>query len=122
MIFDPATLSQLRQTQESTMMHVCRIEPYIIAGDGTVSFGTAVQSKCGFDLVSGNESHGASYDTISESARLRLPKDVRIGMNDRVTIVAAFGQAIAARTFQVTALPDSFGPSGQVVQLSEIYS
>ena len=121
-MFDKGTLARMRQTQESTMMHVCLIEPYIVAGDGTVSYGKAVRSVCGFDLVSGSENNGASYETITETAKMRLPLDVKIGMNDRVTIVASFGQAVTSRMFQVTALPDSFGPSGQVVTLQEIYS
>lgn len=114
--------AMMRNTQERSMQHVCTIEPYIVAGDGTVSYGKAVQTICGFDLTSGSEDHGASYDSISAVAKLRLPLNVAVGMNDRVTITAAFGQAIATRVFQVTALPDSFGPSGQVVELQEIYS
>jgi len=115
--------SMMRRTQERSMQHVCTIEPYIVAEDGTISYGSPSESiPCGFDLVSGSESHGASYDTINETAKLRLPLGTAIGMNDRVTVTMSFGQSVTSRTFQVVALPDSFGPSGQVVDLQEIYS
>ena len=114
--------SMMRRTQERSMQHVCTIEPYIVAEDGTISYGKAVQTVCGFDLVSGAESHGDSYDTINANARLRLPLGTAIGMNDRVTVTGSFGQAVTSRTFKVTALPDSYGPSGQVIDLQEIFS
>lgn len=114
--------AMMRKTQEASMQHVCRIEPYIVAEDGTVSYGIAFESICGFDLVSGSDSNNASYETITESARLRLPMGTAIGMKDRVTIIAAYGQVVASRAFEVTALPDNYGPSGLVVNLTEIYS
>ena len=121
-MFDKGTIARMRQTQESTMMHVCLIEPYIVAGDGTVSYGKAVRSVCGFKANAGSFSAGSMYETIQADAELRLPLDVKIGMKDRVTLIASFGQAVAARAFEVVGLPDSYGPSGQVVKLQEIWS
>ena len=111
----------MRKTQESTMQHCCVIEPYRVAGDGTVSYGNQIESICGFDLTTGSHDTGTLYDSVSASAKLRLPLDVPIGMNDRVTVFAAYGETVTSRVFQVTALPDSFGPSGQVAILQEIY-
>ena len=111
----------MRRTQESTMEHVCEIEPYRVAGDGTVSYGSPHESICGFDLTTGSMDTGTLYDSISASARLRLPVDTPIGMNDRVTVYVAYGETVTSRLFQVIALPDSFGPSAQVALLQEIY-
>ena len=122
MIFDKATLAQLRKTQEASMMHECVIEPYIVADDGTVSYGKGVNSVCGFNANSGTVSAGTAYDSVDATAELRLPIGVAVGMKDRVTITAAFGQAVASKTYEVSGLPDSFGPSGQVVRLSEIWT
>ena len=104
------------------MQHLCQIEPYIVAEDGTISYGAPVESICGFQLLSGALSEGTMYDTVAASAKLRLPIGVQIGMHDRVTIIAAYGETVAARTFKVTGLPGSFGPSGQVADLQEIWS
>ena len=123
MLFDAATLAQFRKTQESTMMHTCTIEPYIVAEDGTISYGTPVTGvPCGFKLTSGSENAGETYDSIAASAELRLPIGTAIGMKDRITITGAFGQAVAAARFEVCHLPDTFGPSGYVVGLQEIYA
>ena len=116
-----AARSFMQKTQERSMQHVCRIEPYIVADDGTVSYGAPVETICGFDLVSGSFDGGTLYDSVSASAKLRLPQGVAIGMNDRVTVFAAYGETVTSRLFQVTALPDSFGPSGQTAALQEIY-
>lgn len=123
MIFDARTLAQLRKTQEEHMAHECIIEPYIVAEDGTISYGTAFRTICGFDLRSGSESQGETYDTITAVGELRLPAGTKIGMNDRVTIVRAFDKVLTTpRVFQVVSLPDGFGPSGQLATLTEIYS
>ena len=117
-----AARCMMRHVQESSMQHVCRIEPYIVAEDGTVSYGKPFDTVCGFKANSGSLSGGSMYETVEADAELRLPLDVTIGMKDRVTILAAYGETVASRVYQVSALPDSFGPSGQVVQLQEIYS
>ena len=111
----------MRRTQKSTMQHMCTIEPYRVAEDGTVSYGSPIETKCGFDLTSGAFDSGTLYESISASAKLRLPAGVTIGMKDRVTIVAAYGETVTSRVFEVIALPDSFGPSAQVAMLQEIY-
>ena len=122
MLLDAAMLAQLRKTQESSMMHTCIIEPYIVAEDGTISYGTPSESICGFQLTSGGLSEGTAYDTVAASGKLRLPIAVPIGMGDRVKILTAFGRELEpVRTFKVTALPASFGPSGQVIDLEEIF-
>lgn len=123
MLLDPATLAQLRRTQESSMMHECTIEPYVVADDGTISYGKPVTGvPCGFNLKSGSGTQGDAYETISETAELRLQIGTAIGMKDRVTITSSFGQAVTSARFEVSSLPDTFGPSGYVVGLSEIYS
>ena len=113
--------TMMQNVQERSMQHVCSIEPYIVAEDGTISYGTAFESKCGFQLVSGNLSEGSMYDTVAATAKLRLPVGVPIGMHDRVTVTAAYGETVVTRTFKVTSLPGSFGPSGQVADLQEIW-
>lgn len=122
MLLDEAMLAQLRKTQESSMHHVCSIEPYIVAEDGTCSYGEPTESVCGFQLTSGGLSEGVGYDTIAASGKLRLPIGTPIGMGDRVKILTAFGRELdPVRTFKVTALPASFGPSGQVIDLEEVF-
>ena len=124
-LFDPATLTQFRRTQEASMMHECTIEPYVVGEDGTITYGKAVEHvPCGFKLASrvGSENAGELYDTVSVNAELRLPIGTAIGLKDRVTITGSFGQAVTSALFEVCHLPDTFGPSGYVVGLSEVYS
>jgi len=116
-----AMRSFMRKTQEHTMQHTCRIEPYIVAGDGTVSYGPPVETVCGFSTVSGSNSDGSTFDAIQVDAQLRLPLDVYIGMKDRVTILSAYGEDIEPLTFEVVKLPAA-GPSAQVVSLREVYA
>ena len=103
------------------MQHSCRIEPYIVAEDGTVSYGDGFESVCGFNATGGSNSNGAVFDAINADATLRLPLGVPVGMKDRVTILTAYGREVEPRTFEVVKLPDSFGPSAQVVSLLEVY-
>ena len=104
------------------MQHYCSIEPYVVGEDGTVSYGQAVDSACGFNAKAGGLSSGDMYETVQADAELRLPLGVAVGMKDRVTVIAAYGETVVSRVYEVVGLPDSFGPSGQVVQLQEIYS
>lgn len=122
-MFDAATLAQLRRTQESSMMHECEIEPYIVGGDGTISYGSAVTTVCGFKALSySGRSDGSLYETIQADAEIRLPLDVPCGMHDRITLTSSFGTELdPARHYEVCELPDSFGPSGQVVRVKEVY-
>jgi len=123
MLLDAAILAQLRKTQESSMMHECTIEPYVVGEDGTITYGKAVTGvKCGFMIKAGSENEGSLYDTVAVSAELRLPIGTAIGLKDRVTITASFGQAVTSARFEVCHLPDTYGPSGYVVGLQEIYS
>ena len=123
MLLDAPMIAQLRKTQESSMHHTCSIEPYIVAEDGTISYGTAGDPViCGFQLTGSNLAYDSAYETVSASAKLRLPVGVTIGMKDRVTILTAFGETLdPQRTFMVTGLPASFGPSGQVADLQEVF-
>ena len=102
--------SMMQNTQIRSMQHVCRIEPYIVAGDGTTSYGRAHKSICGFNAKAGGLSSGDMYETVQADAELRLPLDVKIGMKDRVTVLAAYGETVASRVYEVVGLPDSFGP------------
>ena len=125
MIFDAGTLAQLRETQEASMMHECTIETYIVGEDGTISYGAPSEPiHCGFKALSvpaGENS--ALYDAAIADAELRLPLDVNIGMRDRVTLTKSFDKPLVpVRHFEVCGLPDSFGPSGHVVRLKEIYA
>lgn len=104
------------------MQHLCRIEPYIVAEDGTISYGTPFESICGLEITNGYGNFGTAFETISAPAKLRLPLETPIGMKDRVTILAAYGETVASVVYEVSELPDSFGPSGQCVWLQEIYS
>lgn len=122
MLLDAQTIARLRATQESSMHHVCSIEPYIVAEDGTISYGTAFETVCGFELTTTTLNSGSAYEDIAAEAKLRLPVGVPIGMKDRVTLTASFGEQLTTpRVFEVTGLPGSFGPSGQVVNLEEVY-
>lgn len=117
-----AARSMMQNTQERSMQHVCKIEHYIVAGDGTTSYGKPYKTICGFNAKAGGLSSGSMYETVQADAELRLPLDVMVGMKDRVTVLAAYGETIASRVYEIVGLPDSFGPSGQVIQLQEIYS
>ena len=121
-LLNDAMLTQLRKTQESSMMHTCLIEPYIVAGDGTVSYGAAFETPCGFQLTSGGFDGGSLYESATATAKLRLPIGTPIGMKDRVTILTAFGRELEPpQIYQVSGLPGSAGPSGQLVALQEVY-
>lgn len=126
MIFDAAALSNFRKTQESTMMHICTVEAYTVGGDGTISYGAPVTSVCGFKALNdnaGNRRERDLYEVITANAEMRLPLDVSIQMHDRVTLTHSFGTELEfPRHFEVCDLPDSFGPSGHVVRLKEVYS
>ena len=123
MIFSKADLAGFRKTQESTMMHECEIEAYIVGGDGTISYGAPVVSICGYKALSGGQAGGALYEAVTADAELRLPLDVVIGMHDRVTLTKSFGTELdPVLHFEVCELPDSYGPSGHVVRLKEAYS
>ncbi len=122
-MFGAKTLAQLRKTQEASMMHECEIEAYIVGEDGTVSYGQAVTSACGFKALSySGRGDSALYDTIQADGEIRLPLDTAIGMRDRVTLTKSFGAALdPVRHFEVCDLPDSFGPSGHVIRVREVY-
>ena len=125
MRFSKAALTQFRNTQESTMMHECTIEAYTVGEDGTISYRAPVRSVCGFSAVSyaGRGAGEALYETVQADAEMRLPLQTAIGMNDRVTLIRSFDKRLPVpRHFEVCSLPDSFGPSGQVVKLKEVYS
>ena len=132
MIFDPGTLAQLRNTQEASMMHECTVEAYIVDNsaeaylldtEGTVRYGDPVNTVCGFKALSSAERGADFYEVIQAEAEIRFPLSVKVGMKDRVTLTKSFGVALdPARCFEVCAFPDSFGPSGQVVRVKEVFN
>ncbi len=105
------------------MMHECIIESYIVGGDGTISYGEGIVSVCGFKALSySGRADNALYDVIQADAELRLPLNVKIGMRDRVTLTKSFGTELdPVLHFEVSDMPDSFGPSGHVVRLKEVF-
>ena len=123
MMFDARTLEQLRKTQEASMMHECDIEAYIVGGDGTISYGEPAHSICGFKALSYlGRASGELYDVVQADAELRLPLDVPVGVHDRVNLTKSFDKELdPVLHFEVCDLPDSYGPSGHVVRLKEIY-
>ena len=122
-MFDAATLHSFRRTQEASMMHECTIEAYQVDEEGTVSYGEPVSTVCGFKALQYNTGGGnALYDVVQADGEIRLPLSVSIGMHDRVTLVSSFGEALdPVRHYEVCELPDSFGPSGHVVRVKEVY-
>ena len=122
-MFDAATLHSFRRTQEASMMHECTIEAYQVDEEGTVSYGEPVSTVCGFKALSySGRDGGTLYDTVQADGEVRLPLSVSIGMHDRVTLTASFGTALdPVRHYEVCELPDSFGPSGHVVRVKEVY-
>ena len=112
----------MRNVQVRSMQHKCRIEPYIVAEDGTVSYGDAFETICGFSVETSSNSRGAVFDSIQVDAQLRLPLDTYIGMKDRVTILEAYGEETEERVFEVVKIPETYGPSAIVVSLQEIYA
>lgn len=114
--------SWMQKTQEKSMQHTCRIEPYVVGEDGTVSYAPGFETICGFSVQYGNNASGAVFDSIQVDAQLRLPADTYIGMKDRVTILTAYGEEVEERTFEVVKLPESFGPSAIVASLQEVYT
>lgn len=124
MMLRASVRAAMQKTQESTMDHTCVIEHYIVAEDGTVSYGTPSDGiKCGFHLTNRNSdlSYNELYETMTSTAELRLPLGVEIGMKDRVTITQAYGESRGDLHFEVNRLPSGTGPSGQVIGLQEIY-
>ncbi len=124
MIFDAAALSSFRSTQKSTMMHECAIEPYSLSDDGAIVYGDPVTTVCGFRILQrGAGGNRDLYDTVQADAEIRLPLSVSIGVRDRVTLTKSFGAAVdPVRRYEVCELPDSYGPSGHLVRLREVYT
>jgi len=121
MILDRKTLSMMRKTQESSMHHKCTVEAYIVAEDGTISYGNPVTIVCGFKSRSGSTGDDV-FETIEAAASIRFPLAFRIGMKDRVTLIEAFEQPVEPpQVYQVCRLPAA-GPSGKVVEVTEVYS
>ena len=116
-----AARKMMQRVQLQAMQHTCLIEPYIVAGDGTVSYGSAFETVCGFDAGSSGSSRGELYETAPISAQLRLPLDVQIGVKDRVTIISAYGEDILPMRYEVSRIPTP-GPSAQTVSLAEVYT
>ena len=115
--------AMMQRVQESTMQHTCSVEPYIVADDGTISYGAPFVTECGFNAAGGNKSAGELYESVQADATMRLPLGRRIGVKDRVTILTAYGDRLhPAPVYEVSRIPDRFGPSGSVVELTEIYS
>ena len=116
-------LARLRRTQESTMLHECTVEPYTVGGDGTVTYGKAVTSVCGFDSHSDKLTGQEIYESVTAGASIRLPYGTAIGMKDRITLTKSFGTELTVpRTFEVVDFPDTFGPSGIQVEVREVFS
>lgn len=123
MLFDAATLSQFRRTQESTMMHECTIESYTVGGDGTITYGSPVWTKCGFDSHSDKLTGRDVYEMITATASIRLPYGTTVNMKDRITLKKSYGVTlIPERVYEVVDFPDTFGPSGVQVEVREVYS
>ena len=122
MMISSAMRKFMQATQVRSMQHTCLIEPYIVAEDGTVSYGPGYETICGFSVASGSNANGAAFDAIQIDAQLRLPLDTYIGMKDRVTILTAYGEEAEERTFEVVKVPENYGPSAIVVSLQEIYA
>lgn len=112
--------SWMQKTQEKSMQHTCRIEPYVVGEDGTVSYAPGFETICGFNTGMGSNSNGQMYETATVEATLRVPLDTYIGVKDRVTILTAYGEEIEPRTFEVDRVPDE-GPTAIVAQLTEIF-
>lgn len=110
----------MRSAQEQTMQHTCRIEPYVVAGDGTVSYGPGYETACGFNSQTGSHNAGSLYETAIADAQLRLPLGTYIGVKDRVTILTAYGEPIEPRTYEVSGMPDE-GPTAILADLTEVY-
>ena len=102
------------------MQHKCRIEPYVVGEDGTVSYDTGFETICGFNTTTGTQSSGQIYQTAEADATIRVPLGTYIGVKDRVTLIEAYGEAIEERTFEVSRIPDE-GPSAIVAELMEIF-
>lgn len=123
MLFRSAELAGLSNVQKMHMMHECTIEAYTIGGDGTVSYGKGTDSVCGFSLNSGDMTGKEVYEDVQVSASVRLPLGTAVGMKDRITLTKAFGSTLdTPRVFEVVDFPDSFGPSGIVVKVREVYN
>ena len=112
--------SWMRRVQEETMDHTCRIEPYVVGEDGTVSYAPGFETICGFNTRSGSSSNGQMYESAIVDATLRVPFGTYIGVKDRVTILTAYDEEIEPRTFEVDRVPDK-GPTAIVAELTEIY-
>lgn len=121
MILDRKTLAMMQKTQESAMHHKCTVEAYIVAEDGTISYGKPAVTVCGFENHAGSAGDNV-FETIEAAAAIRFPLSFRIGMKDRVTLTESFGKPVdPPQVYQVCRLPAS-GPSGQVVEVTEVWS
>lgn len=112
--------SWMQKTQEETMQHTCRIEPYVVGEDGTVSYAPGFETICGFNSQTGSHSSGSLYETAIADAQLRLPLGTYIGVKDRVTILTAYGDPIEPDTYEVSGKPDE-GPTAILADLTEVY-
>ena len=121
MIFDSATLGQLRKTQQDHMMDTCII--YHVAektknsrGEYIKTFYTGVESICGVNLKTAQAQsvhmyNREKYNLGTIDAIVRLPHGTVVEPGDEVEITKRFGEKIPTQRFEVDRYTDT-GPSG----------
>lgn len=116
MIFDAATLANLRNTQNAHMMDVCVI--YRVAsktkntrGEFIKTFEKGEESICGVQMSPEGTAAGDVYRTADTDIILRLPHGVEVKPDDEIEITVRLGETVSAQRYTVDRYTN-VGPSG----------
>ena len=116
MILDPATLANLRKTQEAHMMDVCVIYRLYYRekntrGETVKTFAEGVESICGVQMSPEGSVTGDSYRTADIDVILRLPHGVEVKPDDEIEIIVRLGETVTPQRYMVDRYTN-VGPSG----------
>lgn len=116
MILDPATLANLRKTQEAHMMDVCVIyrldyREKNTRGETVKTFAEGVESICGVQMSPEGSVTGDSYRTADIDVILRLPHGVEVKPDDEIEIIVRGGETVVPQRYMVDRYTN-VGPSG----------
>ena len=116
MILDPATLANLRKTQEAYMMDVCVIyrldyRERNTRGETVKTFAEGVESICGVQMSPEGSVTGDSYRTADIDVILRLPHGVEVKPDDEIEIIVRPGETVTPQRYVVDRYTN-VGPSG----------
>ena len=124
MIFDTATLAQLRKTQEDHMQDRCMI--YRVSkreknsrGESVKTFDKGTESICRIDMDPQKQTYSDGFSMAQIDAVLRLPHLVEVKPEDEIEITKRYGEAVTPMRYKVDRFIDA-GPSGNRAYLKRM--